>query len=71
MCYNIKKENTEMINMKKLIILVLLAMTVVGCELLSPKEWERAQQNRRNRGEECYRTSSGYFYCEDKDGNRY
>ena len=71
MCYNTKKERTEMINMKKLIILVLLAMTVVGCELLNPKEWERAQQNRRNRGEECYRTSSGYFYCEDKDGNRY
>ena len=71
MCYNTKKEYTEMRNMKKLIILVLLAMTVVGCELLNPKEWERAQQNRRNRGEKCYRTSSGYFYCEDRDGNRY
>ena len=46
-------------------------MTLVGCELLDPKGWERAQQNRRDRGEKCSRTSSGYFYREDKDGNRY
>ena len=70
MCYNVKKECTEMINMKKLIILVLLAMTVVGCELLNPKEWERARQKAADRGVHCYE-QYGNVYCEDRDGNRY
>ena len=65
MCYNIKKEYTEMINMKKLFLIAILALTTVSCELFSPSYWNRVTESRRNRGEECYRTSSGYFYCED------
>ena len=51
--------------MKKIIMLIILAMTVVGCELLDPAGWNKASEYRRERRRECYRTSSGYFYCED------
>ena len=61
----------ELINLKKLFLLVILALTTVSCELLSPSYWNKVSESRKNRGEECYRTSSGYFYCEDRDGNRY
>lgn len=57
--------------MKKIIMLIILAVIVVSCELVSPSYWDRVSKSRRESGEECYRTSSGYFYCEDKDGNRY
>ena len=55
--------------MKKIIMLVILAMTVVGCELLDPNGWERARQKEEKRGVKCYRYPSGNVYCEDKDGN--
>ena len=71
MCYNTKKEYMEMINMKKLFLIVILALTTVSCELFSPSYWNRVTESRRESGERCYRTSSGYFYCEDKNGNRY
>ena len=51
--------------MKKIIMLVILAMTLFSCELLDPSGWERAHQKAAERGRECYRTTSGYFYCED------
>ena len=51
--------------MKKIIMLVVLAMTWFSCELLDPSGWERAHQKAAERGRKCYRTSSGYFYCED------
>lgn len=70
MCYNIKKENTEMINMKKLILLVILSITTVSCGLLDPKLWDEARERRRERGVKCYEKRSGYIYCVDRDGNR-
>ena len=71
MCYNIKKENTEMINMKKLILIVILALTAVSCELFSPSRWAEYEKDRAERGVKCYEKRSGYIYCEDRDGNRY
>ena len=56
--------------MKKLILLVIFTITTVSCELFSPSYWNKVSESRKNRGEECYRTSSGYFYCEDRYGNR-
>ena len=56
--------------MKKLIILVLLAMTTVSCSLFDPEEWNEARERRAERGRKCYQTRSGYIYCEDKNGNR-
>ena len=55
--------------MKKLIILVLLAMTTVSCSLFDPEEWNEARERREERGRKCYETRSGYVYCKDKYGN--
>ena len=57
--------------MKKLIILVLLAMTTVSCSLFDPEEWNEARERREERGVKCYRYPSGNVYCEDRDGNSY
>ena len=57
--------------MKKIIMLIILAMTVFSCELLDPSGWERARQKAAERGRTCYRTSSGYFYCEDTKQGKY
>jgi len=51
--------------MKKFIILVILAIILVGCELVDPKGWEEAHQERVKRGERCYEDRYGNFYCEN------
>ena len=56
---------------KKILLMVILAMSVVGCELLSPKEWSEYNKRRAERGIRCYRRATGEAYCEDKYGNRY
>ena len=56
---------------KKILLMVILAMSVVGCELLDPKGWKEAEQKRRERGVKCYERADGVVYCEDKYGNRY
>ena len=61
----------ELMSLKKLILIVILALTTVSCELFSPSYWNRVTESRRESGERCYRTRSGYYYCEDKYGNRY
>ena len=53
---------------KKILLLVILAMSVVGCELLSPKEW--SEYNKRKVGRTCYKRASGTYYCVDDNGNR-
>ena len=55
--------------MKTIIVLVILAMTVVGCELLDPSGWERARQKDAERGVRCYKDQYGNMYCKDKNGN--
>ena len=56
---------------KKILLMVILAMSVVGCELLDPKGWKEAKQERKERGVKCYERADGVVYCEDKYGNRY
>ena len=53
----------------KILIIAMLGLSVVGCELLDPKGWERARQKAAERGRKCYETRSGYVYCKDKYGN--
>ena len=55
---------------KKILLLVILAMSVVGCELLSPSYWNRVEQSRREEGRTCYKRADGIYYCEDRYGNR-
>ena len=44
-------------------------MSVVGCELLDTKRWDRINREDAERGRKCYRNENGYFYCKDKYGN--
>ena len=55
---------------KKILLTIILAMSVVGCELLSPSYWDRVNQRDREEGIRCYRRASGTVYCVDKYGNR-
>ena len=71
MCYNIKKEDTEMRNMKKLILLVIFAITTVSCSLLDNEAYQEMKRDRAERGKRCYRNSYGNIFCEDRNGNRY
>ena len=59
-----------MINMKKLILILILALTTVSCELFSPSRWAEYEKYRAERGIECYRRYDGNMYCKDRDGNR-
>jgi len=56
--------------MKKLFLIVILALATVSCELFSPSYWNRVTERSRERGERCYRRSDGNMYCKDRDGNR-
>ena len=49
----------------KILIIAILGLSVIGCELLDPKGWERAHQKAAERGRKCYRYPSGNVYCED------
>ena len=50
--------------------MIILVMSVVGCELLDPKEWKKADEDWKERGIRCYRRANGEAYCVDKYGNR-
>ena len=50
--------------------MVILATSVVGCELLDPKGWKEAREDMRKEGRRCFKDSSGYYYCKDRYGNR-
>ena len=60
-----------MINMKKLFLIAILALTTVSCELFSPSRWAEYEKDRAENGRRCYRNSYGNIFCEDKYGNRY
>ena len=49
----------------KILIIAILGLSVVGCELLDPKGWERARQKAAERGRKCYRDQYENFFCED------
>ena len=51
--------------MKKIIMLAILAMTVVGCELFSPNYWNEVNKSRAARGRTCYKDQYGNVFCED------
>ena len=51
--------------MKKIIMLVILAMTTFSCSLLDEVNREDAE-----RGVKCYKEYNGYVYCKDREGNR-
>ena len=56
-------------NIIKILSVILLILSVTGCELFDPKFREEARERARERGRKCYEHRSGYIHCEDKDGN--
>ena len=55
----------ELINLKKLFLIVILVLTTVSCGLLDLEEWNEARERREERGRKCYEYSSGYIHCEN------
>jgi hypothetical protein len=55
--------------MKKLILIVLLGMTVVGCTAEDIAIWKDSDRRMAERGVRCYR-ENGYYQCWDRYGNR-
>lgn len=55
-------------NLIKILTLILLGLSLTGCELFDPREWQKATEYRRERGIHCYK-QYGNVHCEDKDGN--
>ena len=55
---------------KKIFLMVILTMAVVGCSAHDMALWKEARQERRERGETCYRGADGIYYCKDRYGNR-
>ena len=56
---------------KKILLMVILAMSVVGCSAQDIALWKEAKQEREERGVKCYKRADGVYYCEDRYGNRY
>ena len=55
---------------KKILLMFILIMSVVGCSLLDNEAYQEMKQERRERGVKCYKRASGTYYCKDKYGNR-
>ena len=50
--------------MKKILVIMILLLTTIGCELFDAEEWAEYREDRERRGHECYK-ERGYYYCED------
>ena len=55
---------------KKILLLVILTVSIIGCSARDIALWKESDRRAAERGETCYRDSSGYYYCEDRYGNR-
>ena len=51
--------------MKKILIIMILIMNIVGCELFDAKTWEEADKRWEERGRECYQDYYGSYHCKD------
>ena len=54
---------------KKILLMAILAMSVVGCELFDVKRWDRINREDAERGVKCYKRANGDYYCKDRYGN--
>ena len=50
--------------------MIILAMSVVGCELFDAKRWDRINREDAERGVRCFKRANGEYYCKDRYGNR-
>ena len=54
---------------KKILLMFILVMSVVGCELFDAKRWDRINREDAERGVKCYKRANGDYYCKDRYGN--
>ena len=52
-------------NIFKILILILVGVSVIGCSLL-----DEVNREDQERGRTCYRRANGEYYCKDDYGNR-
>lgn len=55
----------ELVDLKKLFLIAIIALTTVSCELFSPSYWNDVNRRREERGRTCYEKYNGNVYCED------
>ena len=55
---------------KKILLMVILTVAIIGCSARDIALWKEAEQERREEGRRCFKDSSGYYYCKDRYGNR-
>ena len=55
---------------KKILLMFILVMSVVGCELFDAKRWDRINREDAERGVKCSERADGVYYCKDRYGNR-
>ena len=55
---------------KKILLITILVMAIVGCTAHDMALWKEAKQERIEEGRRCYRRNDGFAYCVDKYGNR-
>ena len=56
---------------KKILLMIILTVAIMGCSARDIALWKEAKQEREERGVKCYERADGVVYCEDKYGNRY
>ncbi|WP_369713073.1 hypothetical protein AB8B23_01180 [Leptotrichia sp. HSP-342] len=55
---------------KKILLMIILTVAIIGCSARDIALWKEAEQERREEGRRCFKDSSGYYYCKDRYGNR-
>ena len=55
---------------KKILLMVILTVAIIGCSARDIALWKEAEQERREEGRECYKRADGVYYCNDRYGNR-
>ena len=55
---------------KKILLLIILTVAVMGCSARDIALWKEAEQERREEGRRCFKRADGIYYCKDRYGNR-
>ena len=54
---------------KKILLLIILTVAIMGCSARDIALWKEAKQERIERGVRCYERANGDYYCKDRYGN--
>ena len=55
---------------KKILLMIILTVAIIGCSARDIALWKESDRRAAERGVRCFKTSSGYYYCKDRYGNR-